>query len=526
MTTAPPRPGLAPPDRHPARRTSPARRVPARVSARRVAVRVAMRRPRDFTLLWSGSAVSQLGAFSVTTATPLLALSLGGSPVFVGWLLAAGTIPGLLLHLPAGFFVDRADRWRIMWISQLIRVLNAVALAAGLCIIAEPTILLIVAAVIDGTSAVFYNIAEIAAVRHVVPAEKLERAMARNEARQHIALIFGRPLGGFLFDLHRTLPYGFGALSSLLSIAALATMRSRRLRPTPAPAPDSAPDSAPASTLTPEPAPAPRGRAHAPQRRRRSGRPAAREVGFGTALRLVGHDAFLRTTVGACAVGNIFFQTVILLLFVLARQQHLSTSLFGLLLATSGLGGLLGAMVAPRVLDRFSPRLVVIGCIWLWVPMIMTVAFSSRATVGLIAWGACSFMGVHLNVALASHQAKVVPGHLLGRVTSVNRFVTSGAVPIGALGSGYVLAWLDPRGTAILAAVAFAGIAVAASVFLASEWVVALVVVGPRIAARIGRNTLAALAGDPSGDPLTEFGRSPGIAAPAAIPHGEHDVRC
>jgi MFS family permease len=405
---------------------------------------------RDFTLLWSGSATSQLGTISAATASPLLALSLSGSPVCAGWVAAASTIPGLLLHLPAGLFVDRVDRQLIMMVSQVARCLAVLLLVAGLLFFDDPTPLLIVAlivtAVTDGAFAVFYNIAEITAVRHVVPKEMLETAMAKNEARHHIALLFGRPLGGFLFAMGRSLPYAIDALTSIFSIITLALIDRRYFRSAGNDDKDLQERGASdRSSALDHPV------QHA----------AGAKGGIEAGLRMLAGDSFLRTVLGICTITNFFFQTIILLLVVMAREQGMSSSLIGLLLASSGIAGLLGAAIAPRVLARFEPQSVVICCVAGWLPLILVVALSKQPAVGLVAWGCCSFMGAHLNVALAIYQATAVPGHLMGRVASINRFLTSGAVPLGALSAGYIIAGLGTHHAAMLAAFPFLAVAVA-----------------------------------------------------------------
>ncbi|WP_433464048.1 MFS transporter [Spirillospora sp. CA-128828] len=87
--------------------------------------------PRDFTVLWSGSAASQLGSMNAAIALPLLALSLTRSPVFAGWIAAAGTGPGFLPYLPAGMLLDRFDRRRITLTCQCTRFTVSGLLADG-----------------------------------------------------------------------------------------------------------------------------------------------------------------------------------------------------------------------------------------------------------------------------------------------------------------------------------------------------------------------------------------------------------
>ncbi|MGH3392491.1 MAG: MFS transporter, partial [Actinomadura sp.] len=188
---------------------------------------------RDFTLLWSASAASQLGTMCSATANPLLALLLTRSPIFAGWVCAASTVPALLMYLPAGWFVDRFDRRRLMFVSQAGRLaaltLLVCALGLGWRVAA---LLLIVTALCEGTFQVLYNATEITAVQRVVDStERLPSALAKNEAGIHLALMAGKPLGGFLFGCNKAYPYYASILTTIWSIFALLVMGEKNYQP-------------------------------------------------------------------------------------------------------------------------------------------------------------------------------------------------------------------------------------------------------------------------------------------------------
>ncbi|WP_433141377.1 MFS transporter [Actinomadura nitritigenes] len=387
---------------------------------------------RDFTLLMGGSAFSQLGTLGAAAANPLLALALTDSPIVAGWVAAASTLPGLFLHLPAGLIADRCDRRRIMLRSQLIRVLNSIVLFVGLFTVPEPWPFLVVAAVVDGSCAVFFRIAEMAAVRHVVPDGEAENAMGKSEARHHLALVLGRPVGGLLFSLGHAFPYVLDALTSFVSVVSLRFLRTKHLQ-----------------SFEPTRGSGLRG----PMRKMT---PYFKE-GFGW----ISRDRFLCSSIVACAVANIGFQIIILLLVVEAERNHLSGSLIGTLLATSGVSGFLGAMTAPGIVRRFRPQATVKWCVAAWLPFVVIVAMTGDPVIGMCAWGACSFMGAYINVALAVHQSKAIPKDVLGRVEGVLQFLTTGAVTLGASASGYVIKFFGPRPTAFLVAGTFLGIVAA-----------------------------------------------------------------
>src|SRR4029453_12577653 len=80
---------------------------------------------------------------------------------------------------------------------------------------------------IEGSLYVFHSLAEPAAVRNIVHPTHLPLALSQIEARERGAALLGQPLGGFLFDLGRAVPFLADALSYLASLAALFLIRSR-----------------------------------------------------------------------------------------------------------------------------------------------------------------------------------------------------------------------------------------------------------------------------------------------------------
>lgn len=72
---------------------------------------------------------------------------------------------------------------------------------------------------------VLFNIAEVGAVRSVVPIPQLPRAFATEQARLSGVYLAGPPLGGFLFGIGRSLPFIVDAVSYAFSTGTLLAMR-------------------------------------------------------------------------------------------------------------------------------------------------------------------------------------------------------------------------------------------------------------------------------------------------------------
>src|SRR5829696_5538461 len=122
--------------------TSAPSALPIADSAKAEAPPIPLRHNRDFRLLWIGQAVSALGSNISLTAYPLLVLALTGSAASAGLVGFLAALPYALLQLPAGAYVDRWDRRRVMLISDAIR--GAVLVVVCIAVVADraPLVLL------------------------------------------------------------------------------------------------------------------------------------------------------------------------------------------------------------------------------------------------------------------------------------------------------------------------------------------------------------------------------------------------
>src|SRR4051794_5520364 len=128
-------------------------------------------RNHDFTTLWIGQTVSELGSRVSMFVYPLLAYALTGSALVAALTEALHLLGMVGALLPAGVLADRFDRRRLMRLASGAGVLLYASLAvAGI----EGTLTvphLLVAALLTGAGAGLFAPAEISAVRTVVAAE-------------------------------------------------------------------------------------------------------------------------------------------------------------------------------------------------------------------------------------------------------------------------------------------------------------------------------------------------------------------
>jgi predicted MFS family arabinose efflux permease len=347
-------------------------------------------------------------------AYPLLVLAMTGSPASAGLVGFLGTLPYILLQLPAGALVDRVNRRRLMIICDVGRLLALgsiplVALAGRL------TLLQVVAvAVIEGSLFVFFRLGEVSAVRKLVDPEQYPAAISQNEARLRAANMLGTPMGGILFDLGRTLPFLADALSYLVSLLTLVLIRS------------------------------PFEEERAAERRHMLA-----EIRDG--IRWLWGQPYILIVNLAASACNALFQIVVLVVIVAEQHRGAPASVIGLVLAGFGLGGLAGSLAGGWLARRLRPNTVVLVTIWLWPALTPFVGLVGNPVLLTALLGALAFMGAVWNIAGNTIYFRLVPDHLVGRVSSVGSLTAFGALPLGSLLGGVLVQAFGPATAGLVA---------------------------------------------------------------------------
>ena len=181
----------------------------------------------DFTKLWLGRTVSELGSGIGGTALPLAAvLVLKATPLQMGLLAAIGAAPVLVVGLPAGAWVDRLRRRPILIAADVGRavLLISIPLAALLHVLRIEQLYVVAALV--GVLAVFFDVADQSFLPSVVPRESLVEANSTLGASASVAEIGGPALAGVLVQwLSAPVAILFDAVSFLFSALCVGLIR-------------------------------------------------------------------------------------------------------------------------------------------------------------------------------------------------------------------------------------------------------------------------------------------------------------
>jgi predicted MFS family arabinose efflux permease len=314
-----------------------------------------------------------------------------------------------------------------MLISDAIR--GAVLVAVCVAVVAgrAPLPLLGAAAFIEGSLSVLFSAADSGSIRHVVPPSQLTAAMAQNEARVRGAAFVGKPLGGVLFGIGHAIPFLVDALSYIVSLTTLASIRTNFNDERTAP------------------------RKHL-----------LIEIEEGVVW--LWRQPFLRACVLLVAGSNFMFPALSLTVVVLVRDEGASSAQIGLMLGGAGMGGLLGAFVTPWLQPRSTPRQVVVGANWIWTALIPMILLVHQPYAVMVLMAISAFVGPLWNVVIGTYEISLPPDEMLGRVASVASLIAWGVIPFGPLVAGLLIEHFGTHTTLIALAIWMLVVAILATV--------------------------------------------------------------
>jgi len=377
---------------------------------------------RNYAKLWSGQAVSAVGdtVFGTTLVLWVSQVLVRGSawaPAAVsGILVAAGAAVGLVGPV-AGVFVDRWNRKSTMMRTETIRAAMVVGLTGlsfvpvrdlpvGLWLVAVYLVVFVLNA-----AGQFFNPARFATTGDVVHGEEDRiRAAGLAEATTSAAAIVGPPIAVVLLV---TVGFQWALAANAASyVVSYLAIRFLRLSPGPrSPAP-AAPAEARNSSLYAE---------------------------FSAGLRLFARNRFLVTLLtvtmicqcgtGAISALNVFFVT---------RDLHASSGLFGIAETAMGVGFIIGALAAGRMVRWIGARALTWSGLLATGVLAAGYALQRSFPAGLVMLAFCAIPIAMLNTAVAPLLLDAAPREYMGRVMAVFMPVNQLACMLSVVISGWL----------------------------------------------------------------------------------------
>ncbi|MEU7849021.1 MFS transporter [Micromonospora parva] len=367
---------------------------------------------------WVAGTTSHLGSAVGALALPLTALTVLHASAFeMGLITAAGYLAYLLISLPAGVIVQRVPLRGMQVGLDLVRALAIASVPLAWWLDMLTVAQLIAVALVVSFANVLFDVANQTFLPEIVPAAQLQ---ARNSLTSgtHAATTLGGPsLGGFAVAVLGAVPTLFvDAVSYLVSAVLLRTLPARRVQ-----------------------------------------RPAERPP-MVTMIREGWHFVLRHPIIGPAmwdATATNFVNGAMLALFpfYLVRELHASPVLVGLLIATDGLGTLIGAALTTRFTNRFGTARGLIIAAFVGVAGALIIPLGT-GTAAFLAFAAGNLIfassTVVLSVTTRTYRMLASPPELLSRVIATVKFVSWGAIPIGGLLAGLLAGPLGARTTLLI----------------------------------------------------------------------------
>ena len=376
---------------------------------------------RDFRLMWTGMTLSLLGDGVLLVALPWQAYQLSNRPAAMSLVGVALTVPQVVLVLFGGVVSDRFDRRRLMLAADIVRGASLGVLATLSITGALELWHMVVFAVVYGAASAFFMPAFEALVPRLVPEDFLTEANALDQfVRPAMLWLLGPALGGVLIGTAGA-GWAFGLDAATFGASALCLLRLTRI-----PSEESEP-------LTV--------------------RAAITELREG--LTFVRSKPWLWASFLAASLTYLLFlgPTEVLLPYLVKNDLGGGARDLGLILAAGGVAALAAAFVVGQTgLPRRTMTFIYLA----WAFATLSVAGYGLAHTRWQAMGAAALISGFEAlgaVAWTTTKQRLIPGALLGRVSSFDWFISISLVPVSYAVTAPVAAALGTRETLVGAGV-------------------------------------------------------------------------
>jgi len=386
--------------------------------ADRVAIATPLRH-RDFRLLWTGLVVSLLGDGIFLVAVAWQAYQIADRPSALAGVGLAASVPQVVLLLLGGAVSDRLPRRAVLLAADVARA-AAVSALALLAFVGHLRLWeLWATAFVIGAATAFAAPAFDAIVPELVPAERLLEANGLDQFLRPAALqLVGPALGGLLLAAFGSAGvFGADGLSFVFSACCIARI------------------------------------SHIPSSGAAAEGPslwADVRQGFG----YVRSQVWLWGTFLAATFTYLLFlgPTYVLVPYLVKNRLHGNGLSLGIVLGLGGLGSLLAAAVTAQRGGRDRRPITVMYLAWAGATLLVAayglVTRQWQLAVLVFAVGALEAAGT---VVWATLKQRLVPGELLGRVSSIDWFVSTALMPLSYLLTPVVVRFVGVRTTFELA---------------------------------------------------------------------------
>jgi MFS family permease len=369
---------------------------------------------RDFRVQWFGACTSSIGTWTQITAQNWIVLSLTGSAFFLGLDAFLQQLPIMLFTLIGGVLADRRDRRQTLLSSQYVQMTTAAALALIVYFDVVKIWYILGLSFITGLAQAFGGPAYQSLIPSLVDKKDLPNAVALNSIQFNVArvigpLVFAATLAvaariGFSDPQSMAMCFALNAASFLVVVYALMSLNLK----------------------------------HIPH----TGTTRMRDEMRGGLDYVRHHGSLVALIVLAATTTFLGFSVLTFLPIFAQRVFHEGASTYGHLLAFSGAGSVVGALIVAW-LGKFK-RMGLTALLVQAIYGLFILGFAMSRTLWLSDI-LLFFTGAALMVVFSTVTSLIqliAPNEMRGRVMSIYMLAFRGGMPLGSLCSGYLATFI------------------------------------------------------------------------------------
>jgi MFS family permease len=379
---------------------------------------------RRFRIFWLGQTVSQFGDRISELALPLIAVALLHADARQAALLTA------LIWLPntvapvVGAWVDSRTRKRLLLVAaDVLRAAALLSLPVAYAVHGLGLPQLYIVGVVTGVGQTVFDISYPTFFVTLIPRSGYVAANSKLSTSRSASFVAGPAVGGVLIQaITAPVAVAVDAVSFLFSAAMISRIRTK--------------ETPPASD------------AHLPLRTR-----------MAAGARFIVTHSILRASLACSTTMNFFmFAAQALIILFANRVLGLSAGTIGLSIGAGAVGGLIGAVVARKLMDIVGlGRTIMLGAALYPSPLVLLAVAGGAHWKSALLLGAMEFlsgMGVmFFDIGNNSLRAAVTPDNLRSRISGAYSAVNYGSRPLGALVGGWLGTWIGLRPTLLTAGI-------------------------------------------------------------------------
>ena len=357
--------------------------------------------------MWSASIASNLADGILQISAGLLALSLTRNPVLISLMPALAMLPWLLFAIPIGGIVDRVNRRKLLSYANILRAGLGACLALLIATHSLTIGFLYLFIFLSGICEVTIDTTSQAMIPRLLDKSHFERANARLQISESIISGFiGAPISSFLFALAVALPFAFTStgyavaafLIFIIPVHALDSTKTEKVG------------------------------------ERETFRS---EIQFGIRY-LASHQILRRLVITTTSIGFFYSASNATTLLYLVDILKMPKQYFGTVMMVQGIGGIIGALIVPKVSKKFGRGIILAVSIFGGSLPIFFLGLAPNIYI-FIAIGILAQLTVQgWNIVLMSTYQNLIPNELYGRIHGARRTLVWGVMPLGSLFGGFL----------------------------------------------------------------------------------------